>query len=162
MLNSVWAVPGSQSFRENTRLRSRQREDCELGAGVSTTSARRAMKVHRWSEIEREELSPGVARQMLHSDRMTVARIYLKKGAIVPRHHHENEQVSFVLEGRLRFEFDSEQVVVAAGEAMQIDSGRPHRVEALEDSLALDLFQPVREDWLRGEDAYLRNPSGRS
>jgi quercetin dioxygenase-like cupin family protein len=120
------------------------------------------MKLHRWNEIEREELSPGVARQMLHSDRMTVARIYLKKGAIVPRHHHENEQVSFVLEGRLRFEFDSEQVVVAAGEAMQIDSGRPHRVEALEDSLALDLFQPVREDWLRGEDAYLRNPSGRS
>ena len=120
------------------------------------------MKLHHWNEIEREQLGPLTARQVVHSERLTIARIYLKKGAVVARHQHENEQVSCVIEGRLRFDFYSEQVVVAAGEAMQIDSGRPHRVEALEDSLALDLFQPVREDWLRGDDAYLRNPSGRS
>jgi quercetin dioxygenase-like cupin family protein len=120
------------------------------------------MKLHRWKEIEREQLGPLTARQVVHSERLTVARIYLKKGAVVARHQHENEQVSYLLEGRLRFDFDTEQVIVGAGEVMQIDSQRPHRVEALEDSLALDIFQPVREDWLRGEDSYLRNPSGTS
>jgi len=118
------------------------------------------MKLHRWVEIEREELMPGVARQMVHSDRMTIARIYLGKGATVPRHEHEHEQISYVMQGRLRFDFDGEEVVVGAGEMMQIDSHRPHQVEALEDSVALDVFQPVRDDWMRGDDAYLRNPSG--
>ena len=121
-----------------------------------------AMKIHRWDEIEREQMTPEIARQVVHADRMTIARIYLKKGSVVGRHHHEHEQVSYVLEGRLRFDFDGEEKVVGAGELMQIDSQRPHLVEALEDSVALDLFQPVRDDWLRGDDAYLRNPSGAS
>ena len=120
------------------------------------------MKLHGWAEVEREALSPGIARQVVHADRLTVARIYLEKGAVVPRHQHENEQISYVLEGRLRFEFDSEEIVVRAGQMMQIESQQPHLVEALEDSLALDIFQPVREDWVRGEDAYLRNPLGGS
>ncbi len=118
------------------------------------------MKLHHWDKIEREQLGPLTARQVVHSDRLTIARIFLKKGAVVARHQHENEQVSYLLEGRLRFQFDGEEVIVSAGEMMQIDSQRPHLVEALEDSLALDIFQPVREDWLRGDDSYLRNPSG--
>ncbi len=117
------------------------------------------MKIHRWDEIEREQMTPDIARQVVHADRMTIAR---KKGSVVGRHHHEHEQVSYVLEGRLRFDFGDEEKVVGAGELMQIDSQRPHLVEALEDSVALDLFQPVRDDWLRGDDAYLRNPSGAS
>lgn len=120
------------------------------------------MKIHRWDEIEREQLGPRIARRVIHSDRMTIARLYLKKGAVVPRHHHEHEQVSYVVEGRLEFDFDGEKSLVSAGEMMQIESHKPHKVEALEDSIALDIFQPVRGDWLRGEDAYLRNPIGTS
>jgi quercetin dioxygenase-like cupin family protein len=116
------------------------------------------MKHQRWNDIEHEELSPGIARRVLHGDGLTVARIYLKKGAIVPLHSHHNEQLSYVLEGRLRFDFPNHQQVVAAGEMMQIAANEPHEVEALEDSVALDVFQPVREDWLRGDDSYLRNP----
>jgi quercetin dioxygenase-like cupin family protein len=117
------------------------------------------IKIHRWSEIEYEDLAPKIGRRAIHSDRMTIARIYVKKGGVVPTHQHENEQVSYVLEGRLRFDFGDREEVVSAGEMMQIPSRRPHKVEALEDSVALDIFQPVRDDWLRGDDAYLRNPS---
>jgi quercetin dioxygenase-like cupin family protein len=116
------------------------------------------MKHKRWDDIEHEELSAGIARRVLHGDGLTVARIYLKKGAIVPLHSHINEQLSCVVEGCLRFDFEASQQVVAAGEMMQISANEPHLVEALEDSVALDFFQPVREDWLRGEDSYLRNP----
>jgi quercetin dioxygenase-like cupin family protein len=117
------------------------------------------MKHKRWDDIEHEQLSPGIARRVLHGDGLTVARIYLKKGAIVPLHSHANEQLSCVVEGRLRFDFEVRQQEVAAGEMMQISGNEPHQVEALEDSVALDFFQPVREDWLRGEDSYLRNPT---
>ena len=80
------------------------------------------MKHQRWNDIEHEELSPGIARRVLHGDGLTVARIYLKKGAIVPLHSHHNEQLSYVLEGRLRFDFPNHQQVVAAGEMMQISA----------------------------------------
>lgn len=116
------------------------------------------MKHKRWDDIEHEQLSAGIARRVLHGDGLTVARIYLKKGAVVPLHSHINEQLSCVVEGRLRFDFEASQQVVSAGEMMQISANEPHQVEALEDSVALDFFQPVREDWVRGDDSYLRNP----
>jgi len=116
------------------------------------------MKIHRWNEVENEPMAEGIRRRAVHSERMTLARLSLDKGAVVPRHSHEHEQVSYVLKGRLKFIFDDQEAIVSEGEMMQIDSHRPHRVEALEDSVALDLFQPVRDDWLRGDDAYLRNP----
>lgn len=114
------------------------------------------MKRHIWSEIERERLNEKAARQVIHAGRITIARIYLAKGAVVPRHGHENEQVTLLESGKLRFTFDSGEVLLEAGQAMQIEPDAPHAVEALEDSVALDLFAPVREDWIRGEDAYLR------
>ncbi len=116
------------------------------------------MKVHRWQDIEHEVMSPGIARRVIHSGRMTTARIYLEKGSVVPRHSHDNEQLSHVLEGRLRFELDSGPVEAGAGEVVEIPSNEPHRVVALEDSMAMDVFAPVREDWISGDDAYLRNP----
>ena len=115
------------------------------------------MKVHRWDDVEHEHLNELAARRVVHSKRMTTARIYLKKDAVVPRHSHENEQISHILEGRLRFEFDDGDYVVSAGEMMEIGSNEPHRVVALEDSLAMDVFQPVRQDWISGDDSYLRN-----
>jgi quercetin dioxygenase-like cupin family protein len=115
--------------------------------------------IHRWDQIQHEQLGPKIARRAVHADRMTIARIYVKKGGVVPTHQHEHEQVSYVLEGRLLFDFGDREEIVSGGEMMQIPSQQPHRVEALEDSVALDIFQPVRDDWLRGDDAYLRNPS---
>ena len=114
------------------------------------------MKVHRWSDIPTEQLNPLVTRQVVHSDKMTISRLVLKRGAIVPRHQHVNEQVANVEQGRLRFVFDDSEVLAEAGEAVQIPSDVPHMVEVLEDSIVVDMFSPVREDWLRGEDAYLR------
>jgi quercetin dioxygenase-like cupin family protein len=93
---------------------------------------------------------------MLHTETMTVARIHLAAGAVVPRHEHPNEQVANVLTGRLRFVVGDEEVVVAGGESVALPSGVPHEVEALDDSLVIDVFSPVREDWVRGDDAYLR------
>jgi quercetin dioxygenase-like cupin family protein len=114
------------------------------------------MKIHSWNQIPAEPMTDTVTRQVLHTDTMTIARLYLKKGAVVPRHSHPNEQVSTVEAGRLRFLFDDGEAVVQTGESMQIPGGVPHAVEALEDAIALDLFSPVRADWLSGDDAYLR------
>ena len=117
------------------------------------------MKIHRWKEVEKESLSPGIARRVIHSGRMTTAQIYLDAGAVVPRHSHDNEQMSHVLEGRLRFEFDSGPVEAGPGDVVEIPSHAPHRVVAIEDSVAMDVFAPIREDWISGDDAYLRNPT---
>ena len=117
------------------------------------------MKLHSWDEVRMEALNESASRRVIHSERMTTARIYLKKGAVVPRHSHENEQLSHILSGSVRFEFPGRVLTASAGDVVEIPSHEPHRVEALEDSLAMDVFQPVREDWVRGDDAYLRNPS---
>ncbi len=114
------------------------------------------MKLHEWDRIPKEQLNEQLARQVIHSANLTVARIYLAKGAVVPRHSHENEQITVLIEGLLRFVFDNQEKLVAPGQAMEIPPNEPHRVEALEDSLAMDLFAPRREDWIRGDDAYLR------
>lgn len=119
------------------------------------------MKRHSWANIAREELNPDFARQVIHTERMTIARVFLRAGSAVPRHSHENEQVSVVEQGKLKFIFDDgREEVVAAGECMQIAPNAPHRVEALEETVGYDLFAPVRADWLRGDDAYLRNAGG--
>lgn len=114
------------------------------------------MDVQRWGDTPIEQLSPTIGRQMIHTDTMTLARVVLAQGALVPRHAHANEQIATVLEGRLRFVVGDEEQVVTAGESVPLPAGVVHEVEALEDSVVLDVFSPVREDWLRGEDAYLR------
>jgi quercetin dioxygenase-like cupin family protein len=114
------------------------------------------MRLHQWDRIPKEALNAQLARQVIHSANMTVARIHLVKGAIVPRHSHENEQISILIEGRLRFSFEGEALEVVPGQALEIPPQVPHEVEALEDSVAMDLFAPRREDWIRGDDAYLR------
>lgn len=115
-----------------------------------------AMKLHRWTEIPTEVMNELVTRQVIHTDTMTVSRLVLRTGAVVPRHSHPNEQISNVESGRVRFVFDNAEMEVSAGESVQIPGNVPHAVYALEDSVALDLFSPVREDWVRGDDAYLR------
>jgi quercetin dioxygenase-like cupin family protein len=116
----------------------------------------RAVGVKRWHEEPVEQLNDRIGRQMLHTETMTIARIVLGAGAVVPRHQHENEQVANVLEGRLRFLIGDQEEIVSAGESIAVPANAPHEVEALAPSVVLDVFSPVREDWIRGDDAYLR------
>jgi quercetin dioxygenase-like cupin family protein len=114
------------------------------------------METTRWSTVPVEQLNPAIGRRMIHTETMTIAWITLAKGALVPMHAHPNEQVATVLEGSLRFVVDGREVVVSAGESLPLAADVPHEAEALEDSTVLDVFSPVREDWVRGDDAYLR------
>ena len=115
---------------------------------------------YRWDDLPREELNPEIGRRIVNGDSMMIAHVYLKKGAIVPKHAHHNEQLTYILEGVLRFrlgEDESQHVDVAAGEVLHIPAHLPHTAEALEDTLDVDIFSPPREDWLDGSDAYLRS-----
>jgi len=112
-----------------------------------------------WKDVELETVSPMLSRKLLTGQRMMLAQVFLKKGCIVPRHQHENEQYTYLLEGALRFWIgeDEKQVQdVRAGEVLHIPSMVWHKAEALEDTLDLDVFDPPREDWLKKTDAYLR------
>lgn len=111
---------------------------------------------YRWSEIPPEPMNPLVTRQYFVGTHTMVARLVLKKGAKVPEHHHFHEQISQVTEGALEFRIGGETTVVRAGEAFCIPPHAPHAVVALEDSVAIDIFNPPRQDWIDGDDAYLR------
>jgi quercetin dioxygenase-like cupin family protein len=117
---------------------------------------------YRWNDMPKEALKPDLHRRLISTERMMLAHVYLEKGCIVPQHSHENEQLTYILEGALRFwlgEDESEIVDVAAGEVLHIPSQLPHKAEALETTLDVDIFCPPRQDWLDGSDAYLRNLS---
>ena len=115
---------------------------------------------YRWDEVPREALKPDLGRRLIATDRMMLAQVYLDKGCIVPKHSHENEQLTYILEGTLRFwlgDDESEVVDVSAGEVLHIPSQLAHRAEALEKTLDVDVFAPPRQDWLDGSDVYLRD-----
>lgn len=109
-----------------------------------------------WSAVEIEELNPLLGRQFVVGQNIMVARILLKKGCIVPEHSHQNEQVSYIMEGALKFGIDGKEIVLAAGEVLTIPPNMPHNAEALEDTVSLDVFSPPRADWMDKTDAYLR------
>ncbi len=114
---------------------------------------------YRWDDLPKEKLSPQLSRRLISGERMMLTHVYLDKGCIVPMHSHENEQLTWIVEGVLRFwlgEDESEVVDVAAGEVLHIPSNVPHKAEALETTLDVDIFSPPRQDWLDGSDAYLR------
>ena len=118
-----------------------------------------AAKHYRWAEIPTEQMRGSITRKLVTSERMMIAHVYLKQGDEVPLHSHENEQITYILSGALRFWLGgngAEHVTVRAGEVLVIPSGLPHRALALEDTLDLDVFCPPRQDWLEGTDAYLR------
>ena len=114
---------------------------------------------YRWDEIPLETVTDMLDRRLITGDRMMLAHVYLKKGCIVPKHSHENEQLTYILEGALLFtlgEDQSVEVTVSAGEVLHIPSNLPHKAVALEDTLDVDIFTPPREDWLNKSDDYLR------
>jgi quercetin dioxygenase-like cupin family protein len=117
------------------------------------------VKHHRWNDMPKEHVTDAIDRRIVCGERMMIAHVYLKKGGIVPRHSHDNEQLTYILEGALRFLIGpegEEEVTVRAGEVLVIPSNVPHQAEALEDTLDVDVFAPPRQDWLDGTDDYFR------
>jgi quercetin dioxygenase-like cupin family protein len=111
----------------------------------------------RWEEIPREEVTSEIGRRLVTGEHLMLAQVYLKKGALVPKHAHHNEQITWILEGALEFRLGedlSEVVVVRAGETLRIPGNLPHEARALEDTLDIDVFSPPRADWLNGTDTY--------
>lgn len=111
---------------------------------------------HRWTDMPAEPITGSIARKYITGDRVTVARFELKRGGIVPRHSHESEQLSMVLSGVLRFVVDGQDIVVRTGEVLQLPGWLEHEVHVLEDALVIDVFSPVRQDWIDRTDDYFR------
>ena len=108
----------------------------------------RTVTVHRWDEIALEKVTEMISRKIVSGEREMMAQIYLKRGALVPIHTHESEQMTYILQGALRFQVDGEEIIVREGEVLHIPSRVPHQTEALEDTLELDVFSPIRAEWL--------------
>ena len=130
------------------------------------TRAKRALTKHAagpaallytpWNTVPLEDLNPLLQRQFVVGQEIMLARVLLKKGCIVPEHSHHNEQLTYILEGALKFWIDGREIVVHAGETLCIPSHMPHKAEALEDTVDLDVFAPPRADWINKTDQYLR------
>ena len=115
-----------------------------------------------WDAIEVERLSDSIGRQFIVGTNMMIARVLLSKGAHVPLHQHHNEQISYILEGRMRFVMDGREIMVGAGEVLCIPPNVPHEAFALEDTVDLDIFNPPRQDWIDRDDAHLRQVDGKA
>jgi quercetin dioxygenase-like cupin family protein len=116
-------------------------------------------QLYRWEDMPRERVTESLERRLITADRMMLAHVYLEKGCIVPKHSHENEQLTYILAGALHFwigEDGEEELTVRAGEVLVIPSNVPHKAEAVEDTLDVDIFSPPRQDWLDKTDDYLR------
>lgn len=121
--------------------------------------AQSSVTFYRWDDMPKEKVSEVLDRRLITGESMMLTHVYLKKGAIVPQHNHPNEQISYILEGALRFwigEDESEVIDVLAGEVLHIPSLVKHKAEALEDTIDVDIFSPPRKDWLDKTDDYLR------
>lgn len=119
----------------------------------------RAVTFYRWNDMPIEKVTDHLDRRLITGDRMMLAHVYLKKGCIVPKHQHENEQLTYILEGALHFwigEQGEQEIIVRAGDVLHIPSMVWHKAEAIEDTLDVDIFDPPRQDWLAKTDDYLR------
>jgi quercetin dioxygenase-like cupin family protein len=112
-----------------------------------------AVRLHRWDEIALEKVTEMISRKLVTGEREMIAQVYLKKGALVPMHSHESEQMTYVLQGALKFLINGEEITVREGEVLHIPSWIEHQAEALDDTFELDVFSPIRQDWLDHTDA---------
>ena len=115
-----------------------------------------ALQYIPWHTVPLEDLNPLLQRQFVVGQEIMLARVLLKKGCIVPLHSHANEQLTYIVEGALKFSIDGPEIVVHAGEVLCIPANMPHKAEALEDTVDLDVFTPPRSDWINKTDQYLR------
>jgi quercetin dioxygenase-like cupin family protein len=120
------------------------------------TATRAELKHIPWDSVELEDLNPLLQRHFVVGKSVMLARVLLKKGCIVPEHSHHNEQITYILEGALKFWIDGKEIVVKAGEVLTIPPNMPHKAEALVDTVDLDVFNPPRADWINKTDQYLR------
>jgi quercetin dioxygenase-like cupin family protein len=109
-------------------------------------------RLHRWDEIALEKVTEMMSQKIISGEREMLAQIYLKRGALIPMHAHDSEQMTYILQGALRFLVGNEEVIVREGEVLHIPANVTHQAEALEDTFELDVFSPVRTDWLRDLD----------
>ena len=115
-----------------------------------------AVRLHRWDEIALEKVTEMVSRKIVTGEREMIAQVYLKRGCLVPMHAHDAEQMTYILQGALRFFVGGEEITVREGEVLHIPSMVEHQAEALEDTFELDVFSPIRQDWLDHTDDYFR------
>ena len=115
-----------------------------------------AVRLHRWDEIALEKVTEMVSRKIVTGEREMMAQVYVKRGCLVPMHSHDAEQMTYVLQGALRFLVGGEEITVREGEVLHIPSMVEHQAEALEDTFELDVFSPIRKDWLDHTDDYFR------
>jgi len=124
---------------------------------IRTSNSRKpALQYLSWSDVQLETMNPLLDRQLIIGQEVMMARVLMKKGCVVPLHSHVNEQLSYILEGALKFWIDGKEIVVRAGEVLTIPPNMPHKAEAMEDTVDLDIFHPPRADWMNKTDAYLR------
>src|SRR6478735_2755193 len=116
-----------------------------------------SVSLYRWDELALEKVTEMISRKIITGEREMLAQIYLKKGALVPMHNHESEQITYVLQGALKFLIAGEEITVREGEVLHIPSWVEHQAEALEDTFELDVFSPIRQDWLDHTDDYFHN-----
>ena len=114
------------------------------------------MQVFAWDSVRKEQMNSSIWRKVVNGEKMTMAQISISKGGVVPVHQHENEQMTYVIEGAVKFDITGQKVIVRKGEILHIPSNVPHAVVALEDAVSLEIFAPVRQDWITGQDQYLR------
>jgi quercetin dioxygenase-like cupin family protein len=114
------------------------------------------MNLYTWDQMDKEVLSDTIARKMVTGEKAMVAQIFIKKGGVVPEHFHESEQLTYILEGALKFKIQGKEIVVHKGQVLHIPSNVPHSAEAVEDTVDLDIFSPIRHDWINKTDDYLR------
>jgi len=114
------------------------------------------VRLHRWDEIALEKVTEMLSRKIVTGEREMLAQVYLKRGCVVPMHAHESEQMTYILQGALKFLIDGEDITVREGEVLHIPSWIEHQAEALDDTFSLDVFSPIRQDWLEQTDDDLR------
>ena len=142
--------------KTSTARKSREAKSHFRAQRAVTKHAARQLQFVPWHTIPLEELNPLLQRQFVVGQEIMLARVLLKKGCIVPEHSHHNEQLTYVLDGALKFWIDGQEIVVHAGEVLCIPAHMPHKAEALEDTVDLDVFNPPRADWINKTDQYLR------
>jgi quercetin dioxygenase-like cupin family protein len=120
-------------------------------SGIMSTQT---VRLHRWDEIALEKVTEMLSRKVVTGEREMLAQIYLKRGCLVPMHSHESEQMTYILQGALKFLIGGEEITVREGELLHIPSWVEHQAEALDDTFELDVFSPIREDWLNHTDDY--------
>ena len=148
---------GKKSATRKTKKTARPASKIALKGTVRKSKPLKAELRHiPWSSVEVEALNPLLGRHFVVGQNVMLARVLLKKGCIVPEHSHHNEQITYVLEGALKFGIDGKEIVVNAGEVLTIPPNMPHCAEALADTVDLDIFNPPRADWINRTDAYLR------